>query len=157
MTPKQRAIVLALSTAIAIPMEGTRLWAYRDVTGLPTICMGSTKGVKMGDFRTLPECKALLTKEMNDVISAVDTCRPGLPIPVLAAFSDAAYNLGDKVACDSSRSTAARFLAAGKFREACEQLPRWSNAIVGGVAVSLPGLTTRRNMEKDLCLTYLTP
>lgn len=155
MTPKQRAIVLALSTAIAVPAEGLRQWAYRDVTGLPTICMGSTKGVKMGDFRTIPECKALLTKEMNDVISTVDSCRPGLPIPVLAAFSDAAYNLGPKIACDQSRSTAARLLTAGKFREACNELPRWNRATVLGSSVVLPGLTTRRAIEQRLCLSDL--
>lgn len=155
MTTDQRALALILATAIAIPMEGTRQWAYRDPTGLPTICMGSTKGVKMGDFRTIPECKALLTKEMSDVIDTVDRCRPGLPTPVLAAFSDASYNVGSKIACDSGRSTAARLLAAGQLREACEQLPRWNKATVAGVSVVLPGLTTRRNMEMELCLQDL--
>ena len=155
MSPEKRAIVLALATAITVPMEGVRQYAYRDVTGLPTICMGSTKGVKMGDFRTIPECKALLTKEMSDVIDTVDRCRPGLPPEVLAAFADAAYNLGPAIACDPSRSTAARLLAAGQLRAACEQLPRWNTAKVLGVSIALPGLTTRRNMEKDLCLTNL--
>lgn len=155
MSPQQRAIALALATAIAVPMEGTRQWAYRDSTGLPTICMGSTKGVKMGDFRTIPECKALLTKEMSDVIDTVDRCRPGLPTPVLAAFSDASYNVGSKIACDQSRSTAARLLAAGQFREACLQLLRWNKATVAGVSVVLPGLVKRRKMEMELCLQDL--
>ncbi len=157
MTTDRTALALILATAIAIPLEGTRQWAYRDPTGLPTICMGSTKGVKMGDFRTLPECRALLTKEMSDVISAVDSCRPGLPVNVLAAFSDASYNVGTKIACDSSKSTAARHLAAKDYRAACNQLTRWNRAVVMGVSVELPGLTKRRNMEKDLCLTHLTP
>lgn len=155
MSPQQRAVVLALCTAIAVPMEGTRQWAYKDPVGIPTICMGSTKGVKMGDFRTLDECKALLTREMSDVIQTVDTCRPGLPIPVLAAFSDAAYNIGPKIACDSSKSTAARMLAAGDYRGACEQLLRWNKASVGGAMVALPGLTKRRQMERDLCVSEL--
>lgn len=151
----KRAIALVLATAIAVPMEGTRQWAYKDVTGLPTICMGSTKGVKMGDFRTLDECKALLTREMMDVIQTVDTCRPGLPIPVLAAFSDAAYNIGPKIACDSGKSTAAKLLAARDYRGACEQLLRWNKASVGGAMVTLPGLTKRRVMERDLCVSEL--
>jgi GH24 family phage-related lysozyme (muramidase) len=155
MDAKQKAIALALATAIAVPAEGLRQYAYRDVTGLPTVCFGSTTGVKMGDFRTIPECKALLTKEMSDVISTVDSCRPGLPTTVLAAFADAAYNLGERIACDTTRSTAARYLARGDYARACRELPRWNRARVAGVSVELPGLTKRRNMEMELCLSGL--
>jgi len=151
----RKAAALAIATALAAPAEGLRQWAYRDPVGLPTICFGSTQGVKMGDFRTVPECKALLSKEMSDVVSRVDTCRPGLPINVLAAFSDAAYNIGEHIACDSSRSTAARLLAAGDYRGACNQLLRWDKARVAGVLVPLPGLTKRREMERDVCLAGL--
>lgn len=151
----KRAIALVLATAIAVPMEGVRQYAYRDPVGLPTICMGSTKGVKMGDFRTLDECKALLTKEMMDVINTVDRCQPGIPTEVLAAFSDAAYNIGATIACDPRKSTAARMLAAKDYRGACEQLMRWTKARVGGVLVDLPGLVKRRQMERDLCVSEL--
>jgi GH24 family phage-related lysozyme (muramidase) len=152
-TVNKKAIALALATALAVPMEGLRQYAYKDPPGIPTICFGSTQGVKMGDFRTVPECKALLTKEMSDVISTVDKCRPGLPPTVLAAFADAAYNLGPKIACDPTRSTAARMLAAGDITGACNQLGRWVYANVGGLQVKLPGLVKRRNMERDLCLS----
>lgn len=149
---KRKAIALALATALAVPMEGLRQYAYRDPVGIPTVCFGSTVGVKMGDFRTVPECKALLTKEMTNVIETVDRCRPHLPPEVLAAFSDAAYNVGPHVACDSGRSTAARFLAEGNLVGACMQLGRWNRARVAGVSVELPGLTKRRVMETELCL-----
>ena len=154
MTPAQRkAAALTIATALAIPAEGLRQWAYRDpAQGIPTICFGSTAGVKMGDFRTVPECKALLTKEMQNAVSTVDACRPGLPINVLAAFADASFNIGPHIACDPTRSTAARLLAAGKYAEACEQLPRWNRAKVMGVSVPLPGLTKRREMERQVCL-----
>lgn len=153
MTPAQRkAAALAIATALAVPAEGLRQYAYRDPIGLPTICFGSTKGVQMGDFRTVPECKALLTKEMLHAVSTVDTCRPGLPINVLAAFSDAAYNVGPHIACDTGRSTAARLLKAGDIVGACNQLPRWSRATVAGVSVQLPGLVKRREMERRVCL-----
>lgn len=151
----RKAAALAIATAIAMPAEGLRQWAYRDPVGLPTICFGSTQGVKMGDFRTVPECKALLSKEMSDVISRLDTCRPGLPVNVLAAFSDAAYNVGEHIACDTTKSTAARLLAAGDYRGACNQLLRWDKARVAGVLVPLPGLTKRREMERDVCLAGL--
>jgi GH24 family phage-related lysozyme (muramidase) len=149
---KRKAIVLALATALAVPAEGLRQWAYKDATGLPTICLGSTKGVKMGDFRTIPECYALLNKEMSNVIEAVDRCRPGLPPQILAAFSDASYNVGIKIACDGARSTAARRLADGDYAGACNELIKWDKANVMGVLVPLPGLTKRRALERDLCL-----
>lgn len=153
MTPAQRkAAALSIATALAIPAEGLRQWAYRDPVGLPTICFGSTAGVKMGDFRTVPECKALLTKEMLYAVSRVDSCRPGLPVNVLAAFADSVYNIGPHVACDPSRSTAARLLAAGDYKAACDQLLRWDYARVAGVSVRLPGLTKRREMERQVCL-----
>lgn len=152
----RKAVVLALATALAIPAEGLRQWAYKDPPGIPTICFGSTKGVKMGDFRTVPECKALLTREMIEVIDAVDACRPGLPIPVLAAFADAAYNLGPNIACSDKTSTAARMLRAGDYAGACNQLIRWDKAKIAGIMVALPGLTTRRALERELCLTDVT-
>ena len=153
MTPAQRrATAVAIATALAAPAEGLRQVAYRDPVGIPTICFGSTKGVQMGDTKTVEECKALLTKEMYASIQTVDTCRPGLPINVLAAFSDAAYNMGPTIACDTNKSTAARYLAAGRYKEACDQLLRWDRAKVGGVSVPLPGLTKRREMERDVCL-----
>lgn len=88
----------------------------------------------------------------KDELSGLDSCRPGLPINVLAAFSDAAYNIGPHIACDGTRSTAARLLAAGKYRDACEQLPRWNKAKVGGLLVPLPGLTKRREAARKVCL-----
>lgn len=148
----RKAIALALAAAIAAPMEGMRQWAYRDPPGIPTICMGHTQGVQMGDFRTVPECKALLTKDMTYAINAVDSCVPGLAPNVLAAFGDAAFNIGPKVACDTKRSTAARKLKAGDIVGACHELPKWNKATVAGVPVALPGLTKRRMMERDLCL-----
>ena len=153
MDASRKAAVLALATAMTIPAEGLYQWAYKDPPGIPSICFGSTKGVKMGDFRTIPECHALLTKEMNDVISAVDTCRPGLPVPVLAAFSDAAYNIGIKVACDDKRSTAARMLRARDYAGACQQLLRWDKSTIMGVLVALPGLTKRRILNRDVCMS----
>lgn len=150
--PNRKAIALVLATALAVPAEGLRQWAYKDPVGIPTVCFGSTAGVRMGDFKTVPECKALLTKEMTDVIESVEKCRPGLPPEVLAAFADAAYNLGPKIACDGARSTAARRLADGDYAAACRELPRWNRATVAGLSVVLPGLTKRRNMEMELCL-----
>lgn len=153
MTPAQRkTAALTIATALAIPAEGIFTRWYFDPVGIATVCVGHTKSVDKSKVYTVAECKALLNKEMGDVVSRLDSCRPGLPINVLAAFSDAAYNLGPHIACDTTRSTAARLLAAGRYAEACEQLPRWNRAKVAGFSVPLSGLTKRREMERQVCL-----
>jgi lysozyme len=152
MTKKRTATVLALATAIAIPAEGLRQYAYHDPIGLLTVCWGSTTDVEQGKKYSLEECKARLDEDMLDAIETVERCVPSLTEPVLAAFSDAVFNAGPAIACDTNRSTAARFLKAGHFELACRQLPRWNKAKVGGVMVELPGLTKRRQKEMELCL-----
>ena len=151
---KKYAAVSALAVAIAIPAEGLRQWAYEDIANpkLLTVCYGSTTNVQKGVKYSLDECKARLDDDMRAAIAQVDACAPGLPVPVLAAFGDAVYNIGPKIACDTKHSTAARLLKVGDIEGACRQLPRWDKASVGGVMVSLPGLTKRRAKEMDLCM-----
>ena len=91
----------------------------------------------------------MLTADMAEAVEAVERCHPGLPTNVHAAFADAVFNLGPKVACES---TASRYLAVGDFYAACRELPRWNKARVAGALVPLPGLTKRRNAEMALCL-----
>ena len=150
--PKKLALVTALATAIAVPAEGLRQYAYRDPVGIPTICFGATHGVKLGDVATVEQCRTMLNRDMLNAIQAVDACRPGLPPAVLAAFAAAAYNLGPVIACDAGRSTASRYLASANYKSACDELPKWDKARVAGVMVALPGLTKRRAAERDLCL-----
>lgn len=139
----------ALATAIAIPAEGLRQYAYRDPPGILTVCYGTTgKDVVAGKKYSLQECKAFLDRDMLKAVQTVEKCQPRLPENVLAAFSDAVYNLGPSVACES---TAARLLRSGDIQGACDQLPRWAKAKVAGVYVELPGLVKRREAERRLC------
>lgn len=151
MTTNNRLLAAAaLATAIAIPAEGLRQYAYRDPPGILTVCYGTTgKDVVVGKKYSLQECKAFLDRDMLRAVQTVEKCQPGLPENVLAAFSDAVYNLGPSVACES---TAARLLRSGDIQGACRQLPRWVFANVAGVNVKLPGLVKRRNAEMALCL-----
>lgn len=149
---RKRATAAAIAAAIAIPAEGLRQFAYYDPPGILTVCYGSTTDVQRGKKYTLDECKARLDADMLKAITAVDTCAPGLPVNVLAAFGDAVYNIGPKVACDLKHSTAARMLKAGDIAGACRQLPRWNRSTIAGVSVELPGLTKRRTAEMALCL-----
>lgn len=156
MTPAQRkALALSLAAAIAVPAEGLRRTYYYDPPGILTVCYGHTGNVDKNKVYSLDECKALLDKDMTYALNAVERCAPGLPATALAAFADAAYNLGPAIACDTRKSTAARLLQAGDVRGACMQLPRWNKAKVLGTAVELPGLTKRRAAEKELCLKGL--
>ena len=153
----RRALAAILATVIAVPSEGLRQWAYNDPPGILTVCRGHTgPDVVAGKKYSLAECDKFMSDDMRRAVAQVDTCQPGLPVEVLAAFSDAAFNLGPKIACDTKNSTAARMLKAGDLAGACNQLPRWDRAKLAGVLVPLPGLTKRRAAERDLCLTGLT-
>lgn len=147
------AAVTALATAIAIPAEGLRQWAYRDPPGILTVCYGHTGfGIEKDRKYSLEECNAFLSEDMQRAIEIVEYCAPGLPENVHAAFADAVFNLGPKIVCNKEKSTAARYLKNGNIDAACRELPRWNKASVGGVMVSLPGLTKRRQKEMELCL-----
>lgn len=149
---KRLATAAAIATAIAIPAEGLRQFAYYDPPGILTVCYGSTTDVVKGKKYSLEECKARLDADMMKAVTAVERCQPGLPVEVLAAFSDAAYNLGPAIACTPQKSTAARMLRDGDLKGACNQLQRWDKARVAGMMIALPGLTKRRAAERDLCL-----
>lgn len=149
---KRVAAAAAAVALVAAPFEGLRQWAYYDPPGILTVCYGHTGSVDANRKYSLEECKALLEKDTIEAIEAVERCQPGLPMPVLVAFSDAVFNIGPRVACDQKNSTAARLLAAKRYEEACRQLPRWNKASVAGQLVELPGLTKRRNYEMQVCL-----
>lgn len=154
MTPAQRrSAAAAIAVALAVPAEGLRQIAYRDPVSILTVCYGSTSGVVAGKRYTLDECKARLDRDMLHAVEQVDRCAPNAPANVLAAFSDAAYNIGPRIACDTANSTAARKLKAQDWAGACRELPKWDKARIGGVLVPLPGLTKRRALEREICLS----
>ncbi len=139
-----------LATSIAIPAEGLRLNSYLDQVGILTVCYGHTGAdVVKGKNYSLAECRQHLNDDMMNALSIVDRCHPNLPVKVLAAFGDATFNIGPKVAC---KSTASKYLDAGNLVAACNELPKWNKARVGGVLTELAGLTKRREIERKLCL-----
>ncbi len=145
-------MALVAAVAIAVPAEGLRQFAYADSGGVITTCFGSTTDVEHGRRYTQAECVERLSSDMLIAMRQVERCVPGLPWNELAAWSDAVYNLGPRIVCDTESSTAARLLQAGERESACRQLPRWTKARVAGVMVELPGLVKRRAREMALCL-----
>ena len=153
MANKKVGLAVAIAAAIAIPAEGLRQYAYYDPPGILTVCYGSTSGVISGKRYSLDECKARLDRDMLHAVEQVDRCAPNAPVNVLAAFGDAVYNIGPRIACDTTASTAARKLKAQDWAGACRELPKWDKARIAGVLVPLPGLTKRRAKEMALCLS----
>lgn len=150
-TAKRMAAAAAAAAAIAAGFEGLRQYAYYDPRpgdAILTVCYGSTTNVEKGKKYSIDECKQRLADDMLDAVRAVERCHPNLPDNVLIAFADAVYNIGPKVACNS---TASKYLKQGNYEAACRELPRWnkSNGVV------LPGLTRRRLAEMELCLDSL--
>jgi len=154
-TPAQRTGTAAgLAILIAAPAEGIRQYAYYDPPGILTVCKGHTgPDVQKGRKYSLAECDVFMTEDMKKAVLIVDRCQPGLPVEILASFADATFNMGPTIACNTKQSTAARMLASKDYAGACNQLPRWDKAKVLGVMITLPGLTSRREKERQLCLT----
>ena len=144
---KRIGAAVAAAASIAAGFEGVRQYAYYDArpnNPILTVCYGSTTQVERGKKYSMAECRARLDADMLKAVIAVDSCHPDLPDSVLIAFSDAAYNIGPRVAC---RGQASRYLSEKNYTAACNELLRWnrSNGVV------LKGLTNRRQAEYKLC------
>lgn len=143
---------------VAVPFiaenEGKRNHAYQDVVGVWTICYGSTRGVKPGDYKTDEECDALLAAEILEYRENLhkffteDTIARRLTPERDTAYVDLAINVGWGTA---GKSTATRRLNAGDIRGGCVALT-WYNKAGGKI---WRGLVTRRAKAKVLCLKGL--
>ncbi|WHZ35769.1 lysozyme [Sagittula sp. MA-2] len=140
---------------LAIPFvgrwEGLRLEAYLDPVGIPTVCYGETKGVKLGDKYTKAECDAMFARELLAYRGGVhraltaETLARRLPVTRDVAYSSLGYNIGIGAV---SKSTAVKRLNAGDVPGGCDAITWWDKA--GGKV--LRGLTLRRGEEYDLCM-----
>lgn len=144
---RKKAAIVAICIACIAPAEGLRRVAYNDPVGIPTICFGETKGVKLGDTATTAECQQMLAGRLErDFIPGVERCisRP-LSDTRKAAFVSFAYNVGVDTFCKSS---IARKYNAGDTAGACDALLLYTKA----KGITLPGLVKRREQERALCL-----
>lgn len=145
---KAGAALAALVLAFVGAWEGRRLVAYLDTGGVPTICEGVTRGVKLGMRATPAECDRLFLAELVRHETDLRACLrapDALPDPVYVAVLSWFYNVGAAQGCGS---TLVRKLNAGDVRGACEQLPRW----VRDNGRVIRGLVNRRASERALCL-----
>ncbi|MFY0661306.1 MAG: lysozyme [Shimia sp.] len=126
--------------------------AYVDIVGVPTLCYGETKGVRLWQRATGAECRAMLEQRLTGDFRAglhgyftYDTRAERLTPERDAAFVSLAYNVGIRGA---GRSTATRRLNAGDIAGGCKALTWWNHA--GGRIVR--GLVNRRAHEYRLCM-----
>ena len=144
---------LAAAAALAAGFEGLRQSPYLDPRpndAILTVCYGHTGPDIERRKYSLEECTKLLEADMLTAVQQVNKCHPDLPFGVQVAFSDAVYNIGPKVACNS---TASRYLSQGNYEAACKELPKWNKSN----GIPLPGLIRRRNKEMEICLDSIKP
>lgn len=138
----------ALAVAFVGGWEGMRLKAYRDIVGIPTVCFGETRGVRMGDQYTAEQCRAMLGDGLAEFEAGIRKCLVApdrIPDKTYVAFLSLSYNIGQRAFCGS---TVARRANSGDLRGACEAITAWNKA--GGRVV--PGLVNRRAAERAMCL-----
>jgi lysozyme len=78
-----------------------------------------------------------------------------MPPSVVKAFGHFSFNVGPDAFC---RSTAARLLNEGRFREACQQIPRWRFIGKKDCAIKANkcgGIVRRRQWEYQTCVEGL--
>lgn len=148
---KRSAAIAGTAVVLVGGFEGLRTVAYADPVGIPTICFGETRGVKLGDVATKAQCEGMLKASLAEFSAAIDRCLPqNLPDAPYVAFLSAAYNIGPDAFCASSMARHAR---AGNLQAACDALLMWDKVTIAGAKVRLPGLTNRRVEERKLCLS----
>lgn len=157
---QQAGAAAALVAAIALAAPATKKFEglvndpYWDIARVRSVCYGETHNVEERHYTTA-ECDAMLMKSLAKHGSEVQHCLPAdVPVPVLAAFADFAYNLGTPNACASSAAKAAR---AGNYRAACAGLLPWNKVRKNGVLVVSSWQVKRRAWENDLCLRGVGP
>ena len=128
--------------------EGVRLKAYLDTGGVPTIGVGHTKGVKMGQTASEAQVDAWLKEDLAHAEATVlKLVKVKLSDNQFAALSSFVFNLGEG---QFAKSTLLRKLNAGDYNGAADEFLRW-NKDNGKV---IAGLTRRREAERKLFLTY---
>lgn len=120
---------------------------YQSLSGAPwTACSGKTRGVKQGDKFTDKQCLDFLTEEIVIHHGVMRSCvKAPLALHEEAAMTSLFYWAGGQ-ACDWEIT---KSINRGDPPEVfCNMLPRYNK----GSGHVLPGLITRRDMERELCL-----
>lgn len=140
--------------ALIKSFESCRLKAYLDGGGVPTIGVGHTHGVKMGDVITQQEADEIFELDLKIFEDGVARL---VKVPITenehAALVSFAFNVGldedtDDVAEGLGDSTLLRKLNRMDYKGAADQFLLW----VKDNGVVVRGLVRRREAERDMFL-----
>lgn len=116
-------------TAVIQNNEGYSSTAYLDSAGVPTICYGETKGVQMGQKRSLSDCQKQLIQSAGEHAQALVGLPESIPDVVLLGSLDMAYNIGIS---GFSNSTVKRKLRQGDYHAAGQAVLQWKYITLNG-------------------------
>jgi lysozyme len=153
---------LALALGGLTQLEGDKRVAYLDIAGVPTICAGTTEGVRMGDTATQADCYRMTLKDYRRFEKVVlDNITIPLNVNEQVALTYFCYNVGAgrkataklrKVdGCVTSR--AFNLINQGRVQDGCEAMRLWNKVTINGRKVVSKGLDNRRSLEVKLCAT----
>lgn len=148
--------LLAIAIGLVGTFEGYRTESYQDTGKIWTICYGETLGVKAGQTASKQQCDNMLIQSLLRHNKPFESLPHQLPDNVHLATLDWVYNVGTG---NATRSTLWKYLRAGEWERACDQLPRWSR--VAGKDCSIRsnncyGVYQRRHVEQQICLGQIT-
>ncbi|AGZ17288.1 putative endolysin [Proteus phage PM16] len=109
--------------------EGYSTSAYLDSAGIPTVCYGSTTGVKYPSAVTDAECTTRLKVDLESHLKALDKLPDDLPDSVLLGSIDFAYNIGVSGFRNSSVHSA---LLRRDYQTASANVLKWKYITVNG-------------------------
>lgn len=127
--------------------EGCRREPYKCPANIWTDGIGNTHGVNPGVRKTESEIARDWEKNILSAEQCVNRYANGAKLK--QGPFDAAVSISFNAGCPAmQKSTMFLKFRQGRITEACDQFPRW----VYGGGKKLPGLVTRRDKERQLCL-----
>jgi lysozyme len=134
--------------------EGFENKAYIDTDGTPVIGYGFSRiadqPVQIGDRISIQQANITLNKQLKAIQQELDQIIiVELRDHQLSALSSLAFNIGVDFV---KSSTLIEKLNSGDYDGAANEFLRWDKANIEGRLVQLPGLTRRRQAERQLFL-----
>ena len=134
--------------------EGFKDQAYIDSDGTPVIGYGLSriagKPVAIGDRIDSKQADAALKTQLREIHQQLDSAiKVQLSDRQLSALASLSFNVGVKAI---ETSTLVRKINAGDYVGAANEFLRWDKANLRGQLVQMPGLSRRRQAERQLFL-----
>ena len=145
-----RELVLSAAGWAALQAsEGKRKVVYRDIAGIPTVCMGTTAGLRQSDVGRRFSKEQCNERDRAAVELHERVIRDTVKVPLTQAQYDSlvsfVYNIGPGA---WRKSTALRVLNTGDYRGTAREIRRWDKVTVPGKGlVRVKRQTTRRAEE----------